>query len=352
MMRYRLLATVTALAVTVPTFAQPPGGGGPPPAAVRVAPAERLSLSPTTTVPGTVTSRHDARVAAEVTGTLVFVADTGTVVEEGDVVARIENTQLRLVAAEAAASVQRETARLAFLAREAERLETLYQDGTVARSTYEQTVNNRDVSRSELAVQQARLDQAQDQLARTEIRAAFDGVVAERLAQAGERVSPGDLVVRLTAPRDLEIVARAPLASVPFLTEGLSLRVERDDEVASAVIRTIVPFGDARSHLFEIRLDLPDDGDWSAGQAVRVAVPTGGQREVVAVPRDALILRREGAAVFRINAENQAERIPVLPGASDGTMIEVQGPVQAGDRIVIRGGERLRPGQPVTVLSE
>lgn len=351
-MRNRLLAAVAAIAVTVPAFAQPPGGGGPPPAAVRVAVADRLTLSPTTTVPGTVTSRFDARVAAEVTGTLVFVADTGTAVKEGDVVARIENTQLRLVEVEAAASVQRETARLTFLAREADRLETLYQDGTVARSTYEQTVNNRDVSRSELAVQQARLAQARDQLGRTEIRASFDGVVAERLSQAGERVSPGDLVVRLTAPRELEIVARAPLASVPFLAEGLTLRVEVGDAAASAVIRTIVPFGDARSHLFEIRLDLPADGDWSAGQAVRVAVPTGGAREVVAVPRDALILRREGAAVFRISAENQAERIPVLTGASDGEMIEVQGMVQAGDRIVVRGGERLRPGQPVRVLTD
>ncbi|MCA1799137.1 MAG: efflux RND transporter periplasmic adaptor subunit [Xanthomonadaceae bacterium] len=351
-MRNRLLAVVAAFAVTVTAFAQPPGGGGPPPAAVRVAAAERLTLSPTTTVPGTVTSRFDARVAAEVTGTLVFVADTGTAVQEGDVVARIENTQLRLVEAEAAASVQRETTRLTFLAREADRLDTLYQDGTVARSTYEQTVNNRDVSRSELAVQQARLAQARDQLGRTEIRASFDGVVAERLSQAGERVSPGNLVVRLTAPRELEIVARAPLASVPFLTEGLTLRVEVGDAVASAVIRTIVPFGDARSHLFEIRLDLPADGDWSAGQAVRVAVPTGGAREVIAVPRDALILRREGAAVFRISAENQAERIPVLTGASDGEMIEVQGMVQAGDRIVVRGGERLRPGQPVRVLTD
>lgn len=350
-MRYLLLAVAAALAIAVPALAQPPGGG-PPPAAVRVASAEHLSLAPTTTVPGTVTSRFDARVAAEVTGTLVFVADSGTAVADGDVVARIENTQLQLQEAEAVASVQRETARLQFLAREADRLETLYQDGTVARSTYEQTVNNRDVSRSELAVQQARLAQVRDQLARTEIKASFDGVVAERLKQAGERVSPGDAVVRITAPRQLEIVARAPLASVPFLAEGLRLRVQGGEQVAQAVIRTIVPFGDARSHLFEIRLNLPGGGDWSAGQAVRVAVPTDGEREVVAVPRDALILRREGAAVFRVNAENQAERIPVILGASDGMMIEVQGDVQAGDRIVIRGGERLRPGQTVMVLTD
>jgi multidrug efflux pump subunit AcrA (membrane-fusion protein) len=128
--------------------------------------------------------------------------------------------------------------------------------------------------------------------------------------------------------------------------------VTKDGRRIPASIRSLVPFGDTRSHLFEIRLDPPVNDTWKAGQAVRVAVPTDGEREVIAVPRDALILRRDGASVFRVNAVGVAERLPVLTGASDGIMIEVQGAVQAGDKIVVRGGERLRPGQRVQVLEE
>lgn len=356
MLYKRLIAVSTAalLLITASSVhAQPPGArgaGGPPPAPVRVALAQRMELAPTISVPGTVTSRFDARIAAEVTGRLDWIAEVGTEAGQGEVIARIDDTQLRFQKAEFEAGVQRETGRLTFLTREAERLEALLADNITARSVYERTVNDRDVSRADLAIQRARLAQVNDQLARTEIRAPFAAVVAERLRQAGERVGVGESVLRLTSPEDLEVVTRAPLGSVAFLVEGQTLQVEKDGVLIPARVRSLVPFGDSRSHLFEIRLDLPAGGDWKAGQATRVAVPTDGLRQVIAVPRDALVLRRDGASVFRINAENIAERIPVLAGASDGEMIEVTGPVQAGDRIVIRGAERLRPGQTVSVL--
>jgi RND family efflux transporter MFP subunit len=349
-----LVVAAVLVALALPAAGQPPGGGaqGPPPAPVRVATAKRVSLAPTTTVPGTVASRFDARVAAEVTGRLVWVAEVGTVVPRGGGIARTDATQLELQRAELQAGVVREEGRLRFLTREAERLESLLAENIAARSQYERTVNDRDVSRSDLAIQRARLEQVDDQLARTQIRAPFPGVVAERLRQAGERVGIGDAVVRLTSPDELEIVARAPLASVPFLAEGVTLRVEHDGRASSAGIRSLVPFGDARSHLFEIRLGLPGGGSWKAGQAVRVAVPTDGLREVLAVPADALILRREGTSVFRVDAEGKAERVAVVTGAGDGDLVEVSGDLADGDLVVVRGGERLRPGQTVQILED
>lgn len=347
MKRIAMMLATTVFAAAA--YAQPPGGG-PPPAPVRVAAAEQVDLSTTTTVPGTVTARHDARLAAEVAGRLVEVAEVGTRVAAGDVVARIDDAQLRLQQAEFEAGVARERGRLEFLTREAERLEGLLASNLTARSTYENTVNNRDVARADLRIQQARLAQVNDQIARTRLTAPFAGVVAERLAQAGERVAVGGDVVRLTSPDEVEIVARAPLAAVPFLEPGQSLRVTHGESQLAATLRAIVPFGDDRSHLLEVRLDPPPGSDLKAGQAVRVAVPIDGQRSVVAVPRDALVLRRDGAAVFRIGESGTAERLPVIPGASDGVLIEVVGAVQAGDRVVIRGAERLQPGQPVTIL--
>jgi RND family efflux transporter MFP subunit len=346
-----LLLTALLVLASSPATAQPVGGGAPP-APVRVAEAERRALAPTVSVPGTVSSRFDARIAAEVTGRLMFVAEVGTAIPQDGVVARVDDITLRLQQAEIEAIVQRETNRLAFFDRELERLASLVADNIASPSDFERAVNERDLSRADLIIQQARLAQVNDQLERTEIRAPFAGVVAERLRQAGERVAVGEPVVRLTSPDELEIVARAPLSAVPFLAEETMLTVSKDGRRLAASIRSLVPFGDARSHLFEIRLNLPGDDEWKAGQAVRIAVPTDGEREVIAVPRDALILRRDGAAVFRVNADGIAERLPVLTGASDGLMIEVEGAVRAGDRIVVRGGERLRAGQAVQVLKD
>ena len=92
-----------------------------------------------------------------------------------------------------------------------------------------------------------------------------------------------------------------------------------------------------------------DDPRWIPGSAVRVALPRSDSREVLTVSRDALVLREEAIYVFRVNEDSTVERIIVRPGIGQGEMIEVIGPLNEGDSIVIRGAERLRPGQTVDV---
>ncbi|MBT8132495.1 MAG: efflux RND transporter periplasmic adaptor subunit, partial [Gammaproteobacteria bacterium] len=146
----------------------------------------------------------------------------------------------------------------------------------------------------------------------------------------------------------LEVVARAPLKAVSFLEEGAPLMIESERFAGPGTIRTVVPYGDSRSHMFEVRIDVPA-ADWIIGESTRVQVPTAAAKEVLAVPRDALVLRADGAAVFRVSGENKAERVNVVPGIGAGELIAVDGGVNAGDQIVIRGAERLREGQDVVI---
>ena len=72
-------------------------------------------------------------------------------------------------------------------------------------------------------------------------------------------------------------------------------------------------------------------------------------REVLTVPRDALVLRPEGQSIFIVDAENVAQKVPVTVGIGHGEHVEILGTVSPGDRVVIRGNERLQPGQPVSI---
>jgi hypothetical protein len=81
-----------------------------------------------------------------------------------------------------------------------------------------------------------------------------------------------------------------------------------------------------------------------------VSIPTSDSREVLTVPRDALVLRPEGQSVFVVDANSQAQQIKVTVGVGQGEDIEVLGPISPGDQVVIRGNERLQPGQAVTIL--
>lgn len=315
---------------------------------VEIGEARVTAMSPTMQVAGTVVSRSDAFLSAEVEGRLVSVADVGTRVAADDVIARVEDTNLRLRAQELAAEVARARARLNFLEAELVRFERLAETNLAAASQIEQTRSERDIAASDLAVVNSRLSQVEDQLERTQIRAPFPGVVAERLAQAGERVATGTRVVRLVNPDSLEVVARAPLNYYRFVRPGDELAIVAGlDEAYQAPVRTVVSVGDEARHVFELRLDV--DAFLPVGQTVRVTIPTADVREVLAVPRDALVLRGDGIAVFIVDEENKARRIRVTTGIGEGEWIEVRGPIQPGDKVVVRGNERLRPGQEVSV---
>lgn len=321
---------------------------GMPPAMVKVAPVSIQALAPVTQVPGSVASRHDARLAAEVQGRLVTVADVGTRVSEGETLAEIEDTFLRLRRDELQAEVSRAQARLNFLEAEEQRFSSLAESNLAAATQLEQTRADRDVARGDLRVARSRLAQNEDQLSRTAIRAPFDGVVVERLMTRGERVDDGQNVVRLVDQDHLEIIARAPLDYYPYVREGLELDVRSSIGASRAKVRTVVALGDQNTHQFELRLDL-EPRQYPIGQTVRVSVPMAEVREVLAVPRDALVLRPEGVTVFIIDANEQAQQVSVVTGIGAGEQIEVSGAISEGDRVVIRGNERLQPGQSVMV---
>jgi RND family efflux transporter MFP subunit len=325
--------------------------GGPQPAAVRVAEAQITNLAPSIQVPGTVVSRNDARLAAEVDGRLTWIAEIGSAIRAGEPVARIDDSELLLQRDEFRGVLAAQENRRNFLEREAERLRRLAAEHVAAKNQLDQVETDLLGADSEIAVARARLGQIELRLERTRLRAPFDGVVTERLRTPGEHTRAGDEIVRLVDPGSLEVVARAPLSSLGFVQAGHELEFYSQWNRGMGTVITLVPFGDGRSHMFELRLSVSSP-PWRVGENVRLLVPTGAPTEVLAVPRDALVLRREGASVFRVSEDGLAERIDVVPGVGTGDLVAVSGQVAAGDRVVVRGAERLRPGQPVNILSD
>jgi RND family efflux transporter MFP subunit len=319
------------------------------PALVKVATASVKDIAPVTLVPGTVVSRNDARLSAEVEGRLTMVADVGSAVLGGDPVAVIEDTTLRLYAAELQAQVTRAEARLGFLESEEKRFARLAESNLAAITQLEQTRSDRDVARGDLAVAKARLEQTEDQLARTTIRAPFNGEVVERLMTPGERVVVGSNVVRLVDQQNLEVIARVPLEYMPYVQRGQLLDLRGGELRTLGTVRTVVAVGSENTHQFELRLDL-DGQSYPVGQTLRVSVPTSDARQALTVPRDALVLRPDGQSVFVVDANNEARQIDVTVGVGQGEDIEVLGAIAPGDRVVIRGNERLQPGQAVNIM--
>jgi len=319
---------------------------GMPPAVVVTAEAEIRQLAPSVDVPGTVISRFDSRLASELSAKLVWIAEVGTTVKEGDTVARLEDFTFKLLEMEAQARVEREQARVTFLRSEKSRLDELSEKNLSAKSQLDQVTSDLAIAESEETMARVQLGLTQISMHITQIRAPFDGLITERLRNIGERLNIADEVIRIVNPDALEVVARAPLNTVNFISERAVLQLHNDFREDEASVRTIVPFGNPQSHMFEVRLNV-DPELWTVGESVRLSMPTANVKDVLAVPRDALVLRREGTSVFRINDDMTAEQVNVITGLGDGSHIEVIGELRAGDRVVTRGAERLSDGMTV-----
>lgn len=332
-------------------MAQPVAKPQAPATPVKVAEAQHRHLAPQTWVAGTVISRFEARLASEVEGKLQGVAEVGTRIKEGETLARIDNTFIKLKIEEYKAVVESEKASLGYLDSELKRLERLAKQNNAAQTRIEEVRANRAVASSKLQIAHTRIKQAEEESRRHEIIAPFTGVVAERYLRPGERARVGDDVLRLIDTRELEVQARIPLETLNYVREDSELTLKTNGQTRKARVRALVAAGGERSRLLELRLAINGEG-WTIGQPVRISLPTAVARNVLAVPRDALVLRRDGALVYRINGENKAQPVPVKLGMASGPYMEVKGNLQAGDKVVTRGGERLRPGAVVKILPD
>ncbi len=98
--------------------------------------------------------------------------------------------------------------------------------------------------------------------------------------------------------------------------------------------------------MVELRIALADRS-LRVGTPVRVEIAPRNLKPVVTVPRDAVILREGASYVMRVGKDNTAERVAVNLGPGRDNRVQIDGLLQAGDRVVVRGGERLEPGQAV-----
>jgi RND family efflux transporter MFP subunit len=301
-------------------------------------------------VPGDVVSHEDARVAAEVSGRVERVADVGTQVRKGEIVAWLDATVPALKVRELDATLRRIDAQLAYSRKQEERYAALQREQAVSASSGDQIRAEREIRQHEREIARAVLEEARNRLAHAVIRAPFDGVVAERLVVAGEYLRESEPVVRLVNTGQLEIRARAPIAAARRLAQRDRVPVRDGDEVSEQTLLSFIPVGDSPSRQLELRVSADRLG-LPIGTAVEIGVPDGDAGPSITVPRDAVIQRREGTHVVRVDAAGLAVRVAVQTGAAAGDRIAVRGELHEGDRVVVRGGERIQPGQPVREAS-
>ena len=314
--------------------------GGRPPMFVGVDPVRKGPLTRTEPVIGRIVATRKGVVAARVSGAVISIDVTiGQHVKRGQVLAR-QDTQ----AAEARLAF--ETAELKLAEQELKRFESLRSNKSAAfaRSRYDTAVHR--LARARANVRLVRLT-----IEGAAVTAPYDGVVVRKATELGAYLKDGAAVVELVNDTDVEIEADVPADRLSGLGRGRIVAYGLGDEGVAykARVRAVLPMQNALTHTQAVRFvphgETPS-ARFSINQAVTVHVPLGATRTVVSVHKDAIVNRGKARLVYLIERGRAVPR-PIRLGAAIGSRFVVRGGLAPGDVVVVRGNERLRPGQPV-----
>ncbi len=406
-------ALATLMFAEISAHAQDPEAQGPPPANVDASPVVAERIRDTITLTGSIVTRRASEVSAEVSARVAEVlADAGDYVEKGQVLARLRAEPVRLQIDEARGQLAIEEAKLAELlngsraedieieraqaeeARAALELATLDEDrarelfetkvvsdseydrartsklGRKAawereQAQYERTKNGPRAEeiasqRGEVEAAAAKVAQYADMLERHEIRAPYNGVLGAKLVEAGQWVTPGTTAFTIAELDVLRVEVKVPERHFNDVAPGTPARVMIDavpGKLVDATISHRIPLANEASRTFPVRVEFPNaDLSVAPGMFARATFEIGPEDEEpsILVPRDAIVMspdRSQSVWVVRDgDAGPAAFPETVETGRSWKGSIEVLSEgLRPGDRVIVRGNERLFPSQPVNV---
>ena len=312
---------------------------------------------------GDVHARQESPLAFQIGGHLLHrLVDMGARVKKGQVLAELDASDVGLQVEAARAQLTTAQSDLQLAQSERDRYRALAQKQVVSRSQLDNVENTWKAAAARVQQATAQLDVARNQAGYASLRAPSDGVIAQRLAEAGQIVAAGQPVFTLAADGDREVQISIPEQRIASFKIGQPVQVElwtRQGRMIPGRIREMSPAADAQARTFSARIALPPDSAVELGQSARVyALDGAGQG--MSVPLAAVFAKDGTPALWVVTpvrnekaADGESigtlhlqpvqlgpyseERVPVLSGIAPNDWV-----LAAGVHLV-REGQRILP---------
>ena len=341
--------------------------------AVELVPVVARPISRTVELPGEFQPFLSVSLHSRVTGYVERVlVDRGSMVKQGDLLIELSAPEMKAQIAEAESKVQ---------SMEAERLQAAAQLAG-AESTFDRMKKAAEtpgaIAGNELVQAEKQMEgvkallNSRDQAVRAaqgavqalktmeeylKITAPFEGVVTDRLVHPGALVGPGSdsalLVVQQISR--LRLVVAVPEESVGGIAAGASVSFQTPaypERTFTGTVSRIAHSLDPRTRTMPVEMDvLNTDHSLSPGMYPTVKWPVRRTKPSLFVPKTSIVTTTERTFVIR-QRSGRAEWVDVRKGAADGDLVEVLGPLQAGDLVVKRASDELREGAPLSGSSK
>jgi RND family efflux transporter MFP subunit len=319
-----------------------------------VEPSVQAERSFTGIVAARVQSDLGFRVAGKVLERFV---DTGQTVQRGQALMRIDPTDLKLATRAYDEAVAAANARARQTADDEVRYRDLVAAGAVSASAYDQVRAAAEAASAELNAAEAQADVARNETSYAVLLADEDGVVVEALAEPGQVVAAGQVVVRVAHAGRREAVIELPETLRPAIGSTGRASLYGSAETGSAKLRQLSDAANPRTRTFEARYVLEGRlADAPFGSTINIQIPVVQQADgrptpALQVPIGAIFDAGKGPGVWVVEGETPRVtwRHVELAGLSDETA-SVVGRLEVGNRVVALGAHLLREGEQVRVL--
>ncbi|MFQ5878125.1 MAG: efflux RND transporter periplasmic adaptor subunit, partial [Acidobacteriota bacterium] len=333
-----------------------PAGGAlaeePPASPVLYTEARERSVQGMVRLPGSVESRTVSLVASEVEGLVESLpAREGDRVHRGDPLATLRTTSLELRLRASRAELKEAESRMKLAEANLVRARELHGEQVLSQQELDDARYEFDAWRGRVERLEAEIQQIENDLDRSTIRAPFHGTVVSERTEVGEWIAVGGPVVEMVSLDVLEIRIEVPERYFARLTPGSRTEVSFEalpDYTARGRVSAIIPRADPQARTFPVKVRIENrDGRIGVGMLAQVELPLGESFRATIVPKDAVVREGPNQFVYLLNGDGSVERVPVRTGTGVGAWITVRGAVRAGQKVITRGNERLRPGQTV-----
>ena len=282
-----------------------------------------------------------------------IVKEEGAYVRENDVLAVLDDTEIRISYEQARIALEQAKLSLDEAQKNLDRSQELFKKELISEQEHQTTEA---AHKQRVLDHQNREENFKDlelQLNWTSIRSPAEGYITERLIEAGGRVSANQQVYTIEDFKPLLVRVFVPTSDAIMLTTGLPADVSTEilkGEAFKGAVTLINPRVDVQTGTIKVTVEVYDDTlRLKPGMFVEVRIATGEKENVLVIPRKAILYKQGKTFVFVLK-DNLAGQREVTLGLTEEDQAEVTGGLAEGDVIISVGVENLKDGQPVTVL--
>jgi len=304
-----------------------------------VAQAQYREVEQTYSVEGLVEATRQSTVSAQISGRIKEINfDVGSHVNKGQVILRIDERETAQALAGSNAQVLQAQATLQNAKASYERSKQLFEQKFISQAALDKAQADYQVARAQAAASEAGASQASLEHGYSSVVAPYGGVVAARLVEVGEMVSPGKPLMVGFDPSEMRVVVSVPQYKLPDIGTHPKVLVEvpslnRWITAASTIVQ---PLADARTHSTQVRVYLPaNETGVYPGMFVRAHFVVGKANRLV-IPASAVLHRSEVVAVYVVDEKGGVKLRQVRLGeaTADGA-VEVLAGLNPGEQVAL-----------------